>query len=163
MINKVEFEKLKFNTHGIIEENKIKQLNRVPESWRPINENNTELREAIRNIMWEKSDEYRNKNNIKISDYDFIETYCRIPGDTIKKAINGRYKITRRFLAKFTIGLKLDIESANFLFTKHSGELNLTNDFDYIVYHALKSKDSIDAFIDEVEIYLKINLERDKL
>ena len=71
--------------------------------------------------------------------------------------------LTRNFLAKFTVGLKLDIEESNELFRKHSGELNLTNDFDYIVYHALKSKDNIEFFLDEVYEYLGINLDVDRL
>lgn len=164
MINKVEFQNMKFLSHGIIEESPKKELNRVPHSWRPINSNDPELRENIRDIMWAKAEEYRIKNDDNnISDYNIIEKCCRIPNDTMKKALNGRYKLTRNFLAKFTIGLKLDIEEANELFRKHSGELNLTNDFDYIVYHALKSKDNIDFFLDEVYEYLGINLDVDRL
>lgn len=164
MINKVEFQNMKFLSHGIIEENPKKELNRVPHSWRPINSNDLELRENIRDIMWAKAEEYRTENDDNgISDYNIIEKCCRIPNDTMKKALNGRYKLTRNFLAKFTVGLKLDIEEANELFRKHSGELNLTNDFDYIVYHALKSKDNIDFFLDEVYEYLGINLDVDRL
>ena len=163
MISKTEFQKIKFLTHGIKEENYERELNRVPDGWRPTNSNDAELRENIRNIMWEKADKYRVTNNVEMTDYNIIEKCCRIPSDTIKKAINGRYKMTRNFLAKFTIGLKLDMEEANALFGEHSGELNLTNDFDYIVYHAIKSKDNIDVFLDEVYEYLGINLDVDRL
>lgn len=164
MINKTEFQKIKFLTHGIREENCKRELNRVPDGWRPTNSNDAVLRETIRDIMWEKADEYKTKNdNVKMSDYNIIEKCCRIPYDTIKKAISGRYKITRNFLAKFTVGLKLDTEKANAIFRRHSGELNLTNDFDYIVYHALESKDDIDVFIDEIYEYLGINLDVDRL
>ena len=87
---------------------------------------------------------------------------CRIPEDTFKKAINGKYKYTRSFLAKYSVGLKLDMDQANKLFRCHSGELNLTNDFDYIIYHALKTKDDIDYFIQETFEYTGIKLEREK-
>jgi len=162
MINKDEFKKIKFLSHGIIEKNYGREFYRVPGQWIPINNNGPELREKIRNIMWEKADEYRSKYNVKMSDYSIIEKCCRIPQDTMKKALNGRYRITRNFLAKFTVGLKLDIEEANSLFKKHSGELNLTNDFDFIVYHALRTKDDIDYFINEVYEYLGINLDVDR-
>ena len=38
------------------------------------------------------------------------------------------------------------------------GALNLTNDFDYITYHALKDGDDIDSFIEEVYRYMKVDL-----
>ena len=76
--------------------------------------------------------------------------------------ITGKYNITRNFLAKFVVGLKLGIEEANELFYLESGKLNLTNSFDYIIYHALEDKDLIDFFIEEVEKYTKIKLDFDK-
>ena len=162
MINKTEFQKQTFKTQGILNQSMENGLNRVPNGWVPNNANSSELREKIRDIMYEKAERYRDTNKEKISDYNFIEISCRIPNDSIKKAINGKYKITRNFLAKFTVGLKLEIEEANTLFREFSGELNLTNDFDYIVYNALKTKDDIDFLINEVEEYTGINLDRDR-
>lgn len=161
MINKKEYQKQIFRTHGVIDENHEKTFNRVPVGWMP-NNNSLDLREKIRNIIWQKADEYRDKNKVKISDYNFIELFCQIPGDTIKKAINGKYKISRSFLAKFTVGLKLELEVANLLFKECSGELNLTNDFDYIVYNALKTKDDIDFFLNELEEYTGICLNKER-
>lgn len=162
MISKNEFDKQVFQSHGIVNNKIEKGFNRVPTGWTPVNSNSAYLREKIREIIWNKADEYRLLNKVKISDYEVVEISCRIPIDSVKKAINGRYKITRNFLSKFTVGLKLEIECANSLFRDHSGELNLTNDFDYIVYHALKTKDDINYFIDEIEKYTGINLDRDK-
>lgn len=161
MVDEKDFMKQNFKTYGIVELKAEKALYKVPVNWQPMN-GNLDLRTKIRNIVWEKTDEYRAKHNVKMSDYYIVELCCRIPSDTIKKAISGRYNITRRFLAKFTVGFHLDIETANSLFRAHSGELNHTNDFDFIVYHALKTKDSIDFFIVEVEKYTGINLDRDK-
>lgn len=164
MIDKKEFYEQKFTSTGIIEQKSNIGIKRVPRGWEPMNdgEKYTELREKVRKIMLNKTDEYRNEINKDFGDYTVIEETCRIPTDTMKKALSGRYKITRNFLAKFTVGLKLGIEIANFLFIMHSGELNLTNDFDYITYHALKTKDDIDDFIEEVDGFLGINLDRTK-
>lgn len=161
MIEKNKFLKEKFLSHGVVENKSEKAFNRVEDGWRPKN-NLAELRLLIRELVWEKSDEYRSRTNSKISDYAVIEMCCRIPQDTIKKAINGRYNASRNFLAKFCVGLKLGIEKSNELFRIHSGELSLTNDFDYIIYHALKTKDDIDYFIEEVHEYIGINLDRDR-
>ena len=162
MINKIEFQKQIFKTHGALNQSLEKGLPRVPAGWTPANSISTDLREKIRDIVWKKADEYRLRNKVRFTDYDVIELCCGIPKDTIKKAINGKYKLTRRFLAKFTVGLKLEVEIANSLFNDHSGELNLTNDFDYIVFHALTSKDDINCFIDEIKQYTGINLDNDK-
>ncbi|GEM_PF-990071 len=162
MINEFEFRKQRFETYGIIEQTYERGLSRVPGDRPPDNQDLIALRENMRNIIWEKADEYREENRVKISDFGIIELCCRIPTDTVKKAVNGRYKVTRNFLAKFSVGLKLDLDAANKLFRFHSGELNLTNDFDYVVYYALKTKDDIDFFIEEVEKYIGINLDRDK-
>lgn len=162
MINKKEFRNQTFKTHGVLTYSSEKGLNRVPNGWVCNNSISSDLREKIREIMWQKADEYRIVNKVKISDSDFIELSCQIPKDTIKKAINGNYKITRNFLGKFTVGLKLEMEVANSLFRECSGELNLTNDFDYIVYNALKTKDDIDFFMNELKEYTGINLDRER-
>lgn len=164
MIIKSEFQKQNFRTFGIMETANAEKTGkmRVSKDWQPTN-NPLELRLKVRDIVWSKADEYRDKHDIKISDYNVIERCCRIPADTIKKAINGRYNITRNFLSKFCVGLKLEIEEANELFELQAGELNLTNDFDYIVFHALKTKDNIDYFLEEVYEYTEISLDRDRL
>jgi len=166
MIDKKEFQKQIFETHGILEKADEYCAYKVPLAWVRQNafkgsETSALLRKKIQEITWEKADEYKSTNNKKITDNNFIERFCHIPCDTYKKAISGDYTLTRNFLAKFTVGLKLEIEQANELFRMHSGELNLTNDFDYIVYHALKTKDDIDFFIDEVYKYTGITLDRD--
>lgn len=162
IIDKKEFEKQIFTSTGIIKPLPNQGVGKVPIAWQPGNDKTAELREKIRDIMFEKVDEYRIRTNKQFGDYTIIEECCRIPTDTMKKALNGRYKITRNFLAKFTVGLKLNLELANSLFGMHSGELNGTNDFDYIVFHALTTKDQIDDFIEEVEELLGINLDKTK-
>lgn len=161
MINIIEFKKHVFISNGIIESKPTKGIGRVPVGWEP-NSNDTELRQKIRDIMLKETKEYLIRTKKDFNNYTIIEICCRIPTDTMKKALNGRYSITRNFLSKFTVGLKLDLETANSLFRIHSGELNLTNDFDYIVFHALKTKDDIDDFIEELELLIGINLDKTK-
>lgn len=159
MVDKDKFSKQIFKSTGIIEEILVENIGRVQGNWNPKN-NLNDLRVHIRDIMWEKIDEYKINTKNNFSDYIIIEECCRIPSDTMKKALNGRYTITRRFLAKFTVGLKLSLDEANLLFTLHSGELNLTNDFDYIIFYALKTKDDIDDFIEEIKSLTGINLDK---
>lgn len=158
MISEAAFRKMVFETHGIKEA--VGPLTRVPEGWGP---NNTDIRSQLRDLVLEKTDVYRERYKVKMSDYNVIEHCCRIPTDTMKKSLNGKCRITRRFLAKFTVGLQLDLDQANEIFRKHSGQLDLTNDFDFIVYHALLSKDGIDDFVAEVDRYLGISLDKDRM
>ena len=38
------------------------------------------------------------------------------------------------------------------------GSLNLSNDFDYIVYHALEDGDDVYSFIDDVRKYTNVRI-----
>ncbi|MGD9678327.1 MAG: hypothetical protein AB7V16_08290 [Vulcanibacillus sp.] len=165
MINKENFENQIFKTKGIIEFPENKYLNRVPQEWRPSQNtsiNSLQLRNELYNVASEKWYNYKETSKRNISFYDFIDLNCRIPEDTFKKAMNKKYNITRNFLSKFSVGLKLSFEESNGLFKLHSGELNLTNDFDFVVYHALKTSDEIDYFIEETEKYTGVKLYNDK-
>lgn len=162
MMNLDEYKKIKFETYGFLPENPKNSAVKVPDGV-PIPTHDSEtLRKKILEIIWAKTDEYMEKNNTKISYYDFIERNCRIPSETLKKALNGKYNITRKFLYKFTVGLKLDIEAANELFYNHSGYLSTSNNCDFIIYHAFRTKDNIDEFIEEFENITGICLDKDK-
>lgn len=160
MIKEADFQKMTFKTHGVVEPESPKPAMKVPQGWSPTH---TDIRSQLSDLVLEKTDEYREKHKVKMSNYNVIEHCCRIPTDTMKKALNGKYRITRNFLAKFTVGLQIDLAQANEIFRKHSGQLDLTNDFDFIVYHALLSKDGVDDFMEEVDRYLGINLDKDKM
>jgi len=164
VIDKTLFKTQKFLTYDIVKTSSqignlgIYRVSNIKDL--PAN-NPIQLRNEIRDIVWEKADVYRLRNSVKFSDLDIVEICCRIPIDTTKKAINGKYKMTRNFLAKFTVGLQLSLEEANNLFRLEGGKLNLTNAFDYIVYHALRDHDDIHSFIQEVYDLLNIHLDRD--
>lgn len=101
---------------------------------------------------------YEEKEKEKIGFLPLVEKKCNIPEDTMKKMQSGKRRFTREQLAKFCVGFKLPIEKADELFLLQGGRLNLTNDFDFIVYHALKTKDDIEIFCDEVLNYLHVEL-----
>lgn len=92
--------------------------------------------------------------------YDKLEEECQISVTSIKQTISGRQKVTRNFLYKFTIGLRMSLDEANEYFALCGGELNLKNREDFICYHALVDGDTIFEFIEQFERYtgLKIAL-----
>lgn len=161
MIDANDFSSQIFQTYEINEHVLPSGLHRVPKGIPLPPHDHIELRKQIQELVLAKANDYRIQSGIKMSDYDVIELHCRIPSDTLKKTISGRCNLTRNFLAKFSVGLKLDVCEANKLFLLHSGDLNLTNAFDFIVYHALISRDGIESFCQEVFKYIGIKLDRD--
>ena len=83
--------------------------------------------------------------------YDAIEAACCISATSLKKVINGSDKVTRKFLYKFAVGLKMSIEEANQFFALCGGELHDDYLEDCICKCALRDKDDIYSFIDEFE------------
>ena len=162
MISQLVFASQNFASHGIQDVQTSSNLYyRVPQGAAfPINDEQA-VRTKIRDLIWRQSETFEKAGNRRKSDFMLIQDLCRIPADTTKKTVSGRCRVTRRFLAKFCVGLKIDLIEANELFRLHSGELNTTNSFDYILYHALKDKDDISDFIDEVKRYCHLNLDRD--
>lgn len=87
-----------------------------------------------------------------------IADRCQIAEDTLKKAISGKVPATRRFLYKFTVGLQMPLEKANEFFVLCGGALSDDCAADYICKCALRDKDDIWTFLEEMEQYLGINL-----
>lgn len=152
MIPKEEFEKMEFDSHGFIEPNDERILYRLPRGYKFQNADNTEIRIAIVEILNEIKDQ-RGSTITKLLTDD-----CDIPMATYKQYISGKGKVTRRFIAKICIGLKLSLEKANELFKMHSGELNMTNDVDALIYNAILTKDSIYEFEEELKERLNIEI-----
>lgn len=86
-----------------------------------------------------------------IHGYKAIEEDCLISVTSLKKVINGSDKVTRKFLYKFAVGLKMSIEEANKFFILCGGELHDDSLEDYICKCALRDKDDIYVFVDEFE------------
>jgi predicted methyltransferase len=155
-VNKDKIEGIEFMSYGIIEPTRKKSSYRVsPGEMVRWDGNSIELRKMISDLFFKYA-----KNTKKT--YDCTTEKCQIPEDTMRKILNGRCAISRHFLAKFTIGLKIDKEKADKLFELHSGELNPTNRFDYIVMCALRDGDEFDDFYEDVKKYCEIDLIRER-
>ena len=96
---------------------------------------------------------------------EWIANHCQISEDTLKKTIVGTTKVTRTFLYKFTVGLKMTVDEANKFFDLCGGPLYEKCMADYICMQALKDKDDIEVFIKDFELHtgMKIHMrERSK-
>lgn len=162
MISEKDFFNQDFATHGIIEKDDYQASCRVKAGWQAIqvrdDKNSTYIREKLRNLVYDMRDEYKQKNGHVKGIYALTDDCCKVPANTLKAIFNGKNALTRRILAKICVGYKLGVDRANEFFLLVDGALNLTNDFDYITYHALKDGDDIDSFIKEVYTYLKVDL-----
>ena len=156
MINRDEFQSIIFESHGIIDMSQ-KSASRVPKGFQP-SQNQRDLAFRIGNIVQEYKVKYKEEHPGRCSQYTLVEKACDIPADTIKRLITGRTRVTRTQLAKLCVGLKLPIEDADRLFLMQGGTLNLSNDFDYIIYHALEDGDDVYSFIDEVRKYTEVRI-----
>ena len=156
MINRDKFQSITFESHGIIDMSH-KSVCRVPKGFQP-SQNQKDLAFRIGNIVQEYKAKYQEEHPGRCSQYTLVEKTCDIPTDTIKRLITGRTRVTRTQLAKFCVGLKLPIEDADGLFLMQGGNLNLSNDFDYVVYHALEDGDDVYSFIDDVRRYTDVRI-----
>ena len=89
---------------------------------------------------------------------EWFADHCQINEDTLKKTILGKIKVTRTFLYKFTVGLKLTVEEANGFFNLCGGPLYERCMADYICIQALKDKDDIEVFIKDFELHTGMNI-----
>ena len=156
MINRDKFQSITFESHGIIDMSH-KSVCRVPKGFQP-SQNQKDLAFRIGNIVQEYKAKYQEEHPGRCSQYTLVEKACAIPTDTIKRLITGRTRVTRTQLAKFCVGLKLPIEDAVGLFLMQGGSLNLSNDFDYVVYHALEDGEDVYSFIDDVRTYTDVRI-----
>ena len=115
----------------------------------PADEKNKTLRQRIRTLWFEEAE----------GSYDKLEYLSQIKQNTFQKWINGSRNVKRSELAKFVIGLSLDIETANELFALRSHPLDCDgNRFDYIVACAIRDKDDIGQFGEDVYTYCNLQL-----
>lgn len=148
MIDPAEFKKILFHTFGFTEPEHVKSQAKIPEGEQPPQPDRATLRNAIVNQVY-KVKQMRQSPSIT----QLITIDCDIPYPTYKQYISGKGNPSRPFIAKLSVGLGLSIEEANELFRLHSGELNLTNNVDYITYHALRTQDSLEDYLEELKRY----------
>ena len=98
--------------------------------------------------VYNKIKDYTTKHNIKPR-YEGLVEQCQLDASTLSKSCAGKIKITRYFLYKFTVGLKMSVKEANEFFSLCGGALAEDNIEDYICIKALEDKDDILLFIEQ--------------
>ena len=83
---------------------------------------------------------------------------CRTSETTLKKCMNGSQTISRKLLYKLSVGLKMSLEEANQYFSLCGGTLRDSDPIDYICINAIRDKDDIDLFIEQVLQYTGVKL-----
>ena len=108
-------------------------------------QNILDLRKKILNYMHEK---IKNAANI----YEKASTDCALSESLIRKVINGQRKPTIEFVSFVSVGLGLTIEQATELFDLigHT-PFNKNNLFDSITYIALRDRDDIYVYIEQLK------------
>lgn len=84
--------------------------------------------------------------------YDYIDAVCHIAPPTMKKVMLGQNVITRVFLYKYTVGLRMPLAKAQKYFELQGGVLRSENEEEeLIVYNALRDGDDADSLMDEFD------------
>ena len=113
-------------------------------------ENTKKLIAKIRN----KLISFNTERNLSKMNYTEFSNACDVHETTIKKVLSGRmlsktgdgFSITRKFLYKLAVGLKMSVEEANEYFALCGGRLQEDCLGDYICIRALIDGDSLKLF-----------------
>ena len=106
------------------------------------------LRQKLASLFHEKAD----------GSYGKLEADTYIRQNTMQTWLSGKRKANRISLALFVVGLRVDYETANNLFSLQSHPLNNNNRFDYILICALRDGDDIEQFGNDVMEYCKVDI-----
>lgn len=104
--------------------------------------------------VYDKIKSYSKENNIK-NKYESMIEICQISDTSMKRSCNGTQKITRTFLYKLTVGLKMSLDEANEYFMLCGGPLTEFCLEDQICRCALRDKDDILVFIKQFNDIIK--------
>lgn len=107
------------------------------------------LRKLILKLWYEKAD----------GSYAKLEVKTQILEDTFRRWLKGTRKMKRSNLAKLIVGLSVDLETANELFALQNHPLDCDGDrFDFITACAIRDKDDIEQFGNDVLAYCNLQL-----
>lgn len=87
--------------------------------------------------------------------YEQMEVKCNIKEDLLRKIFKGKRKVQREVLAKLVVGLKINRRIVDELYDLMGHPLNTQDRLDKITIQALRDKDDIYTFIEEVDKYTK--------
>ncbi|MCL2008913.1 MAG: hypothetical protein FWG71_00010 [Synergistaceae bacterium] len=159
MVDETEFRNRHFETRGIIE-----PIARVAGGYKKQQDQRElvhSMRLMLEAVLQSQKKETGKAKSIERTVWGDVEGEgCEIQYNTYRSYMGLKRRVTRAALAKFAVGLGLSLDDANKLFRLQGGELNETNDFDYITIHALMDKDNIMVFMEEVEKYTAVKIRR---
>lgn len=82
--------------------------------------------------------------------YAYVDAHCHIAPPTMKKALQGNSRITRKLLYKYTVGMRMSVNQAQEYFELQGRRLsNESDEEDMITLNALRDSDSADNLIEE--------------
>ena len=113
-----------------------------------------EVNKELNLKVYNKICDYTKLHNIKPK-YTGLEEICQLSETSLKKSCAGTQKITRPFLYKFAVGLKMSVDEANEFFAMCGGVLKDDDVEDYICIKALTDGDDILHFIEQFNEYVK--------
>jgi len=91
--------------------------------------------------------------------YPKLESLTLIKQNTFQTWSSGRRRTSRLELAKFVVGLSIDIDTADELFALQDHALDCVNNrFDYIVASAIKDRDDIEQFGNDLQKYCGLSI-----
>lgn len=151
MITRKEFESRQFCTHGIQYEREVAALNTTHAEMDLRKEKSIWLQKLVsdRVCLFYREGNYKNMS----STYEALEYLCFIAPATMKKVLLRSHNVSREFLYKFTVGLRMGITEANKYFALCGGVLSEDNDYDYVVRNALRDSDTVESLLAEFVEY----------
>jgi len=107
------------------------------------------LRKRLGNLWHEKTG----------GSYPKLEYLTLIKQNTFQSWSSGKRKPSRLELAKFVVGLSVDIDTADELFSLQDHSLDcMSNRFDYIVACAIKDRDDIEQFGNDLQKHCGLSI-----
>lgn len=132
----------------------------TPEEMTRFEKSENDLRYMLMNLIKDYQKKQGYKGNNKALE-KFAEE-CRTSETTLKKCMNGSQNISRKLLYKLSVGLKMSLEEANQYFSLCGGILRNSDPVDFICMNAIRDKDNIDLFIEQVFEFTGVKLENKK-
>ena len=106
-----------------------------------------ELLRKLRNVFHANA---KNASNISV----YVATRCDLSDSIVQKVLTGKRAVTAEFLGKICVGLSLSQEETKELFELFGQPLVYERSlFEAITICAVRDRDSIDSYVDELELY----------
>ena len=106
-----------------------------------------ELLRKLRNVFHANA---KNASNIAV----YVAMRCDLSDSTVQKVLTGKRAVTSEFLGKICVGLALSPEETDELFKMYGQPLDYERSlFEAITICAVRDRDSIDSYVNELEQY----------